>query len=77
MYLQGNFSLVNSVLQEPMMQVVWLDFFFRGLDNYMTNNNTCNYVWYGKRRVITICAAGHKLPVCVGHEDIFFFCSVE
>lgn len=28
---------------------------------------------HGKRRVITICAAGHKLTVSVGHEDIFFF----
>lgn len=26
-----------------------------------------------KRRVITICAAGHKLTVSVGQEDFFFF----
>lgn len=43
MYVQGNFSIVNSVLQEPMMQMVWMDF-FKGLDNFMTNN-ICNYVW--------------------------------
>lgn len=26
----------------------------------------------GKKRVITICAAGHKLTVSVGQEDFFF-----